>query len=135
MKLQQIGQLLIESNADLKNQKHIDSIADGIAGKGFPAKFSVLYNTSEGKLDLTFELSERKLMEEQDGVVVRFDYRLEKASYQKIIAMQKKLKALPEAEDPDGEKYDDFVSETNFDGIYLFGKYTGKPASAWGKLD
>lgn len=135
MKLEIVSQLLAEETIDLKDQKQVDRIANGIAGKGFPKEFGVLYKTSQGDLSLDFELSDRKLMEEEDGNVIRFDYRLTKESYGKIIALQKKIKGLPEADDPDGEKYDDIVSETNFDGVYLFGKYTSKPTEAWGKLD
>ena len=136
MKLETISKILSEETIDLKDQKQIDKIAASIANKAFPKEFSVLYKTSQGELNLQFELSERKLMEDiEDGNVIRFDYRLSKDSYNTIIALQKKIKNLPEADDPDGEKYDELVSETNFDGVYLFGKYTNKPNEAWGKLD
>ena len=125
------------SSINLKNKNDVLRLAGLVAAKGFPPEFNVLYKTSAGVLDLKFNLYDKHIPSDEDFAshIIEFDYRIDKQSYARIQEMEKKLKDLPESEDPDGEKYDTFSSEASVDGFKFYGEYSGKPTKSWGILD
>lgn len=140
MKLATITKLLTESSStaiNLRSRSGIQQLAQMVADKEFPTSFTATHKTSEGDLELKFDLYSKSIPEDENLTqhIIEFTYRLDKSSYTKIKQIEKNLQSLSDEEDPDGERYDTFSSEASVDGFKFYAEYKGKPSDVWGDLD